>query len=85
MTDWVSKLDASNELSWYGQGSGGGWRVNVRRVGAGFEVTETLENDFDSLGGANPATTTKSLDRAAATADVASLVAQYGAPGVVGR
>lgn len=85
MTDWLNKLDNTNELMWYGQGSGGGWHVHVRRAGDGYVVEETLEHDGDAMGGASPETTRKQLDAAGARTEVASLVAQHGQPGVRAR
>jgi hypothetical protein len=82
MTDWIGKLDGSNELIWYGQGSGGGWHVHVRKAAGGYELAETLEHDSDPSGGASPDTTRKQLDANAARGEVAQLVAQHGQPGV---
>jgi hypothetical protein len=86
MSDYLAKLDSTNELIWYGQGSGGGWHVHVRKRPDGrYDIAETLEYDGDALGGATPATTTKTLDAATAKTEVASLVAQHGQPGVSKR
>jgi hypothetical protein len=82
---WLSRIDDAHDLVWFGQGSGGSWSYRISRAGSGYRATETLEHDADPNGPAAPVTTTKSLDPAAAAADIATQIRQYGDPGVVAR
>jgi hypothetical protein len=85
MADWLSRIDATHDLLWAGTGSGGSWTYRVARDPGGFRFTEVLENDADPLGPAAPVTTTKVLDGAAATAEIAEQVEQNGEPSVTTR
>ncbi len=82
---WLTKIDASHDLVWFGSGSGGSWSYRISRDGSGYRATETLENDGDPNGPAAPVTKTKTLDAAAAEAEVASQISANGDPGVVTR
>lgn len=85
MADWLARIDATHDLLWTGAGSGGSWTYRVARDPGGFRFTEVLENDADPLGPAAPVTTSKVLDAAAASAEVAEQVRLNGDPAVTAK
>jgi hypothetical protein len=77
-------------LRFSGTGSGGSYAVEIARQPDGrYRVTTTLDNDWDSLGGAEPTITMRELDEAAARSAVAREMRDSGAwnpfPAVVPR